>query len=134
MFEIDPKSLTDTRIQLHWASQLLSAVADAKLEKAPDDSHSNLDWNPTTKCLEGRAGCNLNVERFSLEYDGDSFELDGKTLLEAAAWLSEKLGTETKLRDYEMPAHAVDRAAHGAALDGNRSMVHVWTKRTCRKR
>lgn len=118
MFEIDPRSLTDTRIQLHWASQLLSAAADAKLEKAADDSHSNLRWNSSAKCLEGRAGCNLNVEKFELEYEGDSFELDGKTLTEAGNWLSEKLGAEVKFRDYDMPAHAVK---NGAAFSPNRA-------------
>ena len=118
MFEIDPKSLSDTRIQLHWAAQLLSAAADAKIEKAADDSHSNLGWNPTTKCLEGRVGCNLDVENFSVQYGGDSFELSGTTLAEAADWLSNKLGGEVKFRDYDMPEHAVQT---GAAFSPNKN-------------
>ncbi len=32
MFEIDPNTLSGSRIELHWATQLLAAAADARLE------------------------------------------------------------------------------------------------------
>lgn len=126
VLEIRPDTFSDTRIQLHWASQLLSAAADAKLEKTADDSHSNLGWNPTTKYLEGRAGCNLNVEKFALDYDGASLSLDGKTLAEASDWLSKKLDAAIKLRDYEMPAHAVQTGAPFSPDDGQLTALAQW--------
>ena len=108
MLEIS-ESFADTRSQLHWASQLLSAAADAKLEKAEDDSHSNLGWNSATNSLEGRAGVSLNVNEFAIDVDEQSLSLAGKTLKEAAVWLGQQLGVEVEFRDYEMPEHAVGK-------------------------
>lgn len=109
MLEINPETFADTRTQLHWASQLLSAAADAKIEKAKDDSHSNLGWNAKTSSLEGRAGVSLNVKQFALEVGGQSLPLAGKSLKESAVWLGEQLATELEFRDYEMPEHAVGK-------------------------
>ena len=109
MLEINPETFADTRSQLHWASQLLSAAADAKLEKAKDDSHSNLGWNLETSSLEGRAGVNLNVDKFAIEVGDQSLSLVGKSLKESAVWLGEQLGAELAFRDYEMPDHAVGK-------------------------
>lgn len=109
MLEINPETFADTRSQLHWASQLLSAAADAKVEKAEDDSHSNLGWNAETGSLEGRAGVNLNVNKFAIEVGDQSLSLTGKSLKEAGVWLGEQLDSEIAFRDYEMPDHAVGK-------------------------
>jgi len=116
MFEIDPKTLSDSRIQLHWATQLLAAAADARLEKATDDSHSNLGWDANENKLINRAGCAIDVVGFKLEYQGESINLIGKTLAESAQWLSENMGAEIGFRDYEMPPHGV---ANGDAFSPN---------------
>lgn len=109
MLEINPETFADTRTQLHWASQLLSAAADAKLDKASDDSHSNLGWNAATSSLEGRAGVNLNVKTLALQIGDQSLSLSGTSLQESATWLGQQLGVELKFRDYEMPEHAVGK-------------------------
>ena len=59
MLEIDPNQLTDTRLQLHWAIQLLTAAADATLEHAEDDSHSNLGWDADQGTLVTRSGVSI---------------------------------------------------------------------------
>lgn len=108
MFEIS-ETFADTRTQLHWASQLLSAAADAKLEKAQDDSHSNLGWNSKTGLLEGRAGVNFSVNKFALEIGDKYLSLVGKSLEESGVWLGQQIGAEIVFRDYEMPDHAVGK-------------------------
>ena len=107
----DPKTISDTRDQLHWATQLLSAAADAKLEKADDDSHSNVGWDGKNNQLAGRSGCTISVENFTLNDGSQSLSLGGKTLEEAREWLSDSLGEKLVFRDYEMPAHAVKDGA-----------------------
>ena len=88
---INPKSISDTRIQLHWASQLLSSAADAMLEKADDDSHSNLGWDSETSRLVGRAESAIGVNRFELHQAQDSMSLNGKT------WKRQKIGSRSCL-------------------------------------
>ena len=111
MAEISSEAFAQTRDQLHWAAQLLSAAADVTLEKADDDSHSNLAWEAATNSLQNRAGCNIKVVEFALECHDGSLDLVGKTLAEAATWLGEKLNAEIRFRDYEMPANAVQNGA-----------------------
>ena len=107
MYEIAWNRLADSRKQLHWASQLLSAAADAKLSHAEDDSHSNLGWNAAEHRLEGRGGVSLDLNEPAVRYEGSLFELNNHTLQDAANWLAEQLDAELKFRDYEMPAHEV---------------------------
>lgn len=115
MFQLDPQSLTDTRLQLHWAAQLLAAAADAMLQKSPDDSHSNLAWDEANRAMEGRIGARIEFSAMNfVTASGDKFSLLGKTLEQARIWLDEELEAELVLRDYEMPAHPV---ADGAAFD-----------------
>ena len=112
MFSIDPSTLSDTRNQLHWASQLLSAEADAKLEKAADDSHPNVGWDAGTSSLVGRGGSSINVPEFEIiDPAGQHYSLTGKTLADARDWLSGQRKAELKLRDYELPEHAVAKGS-----------------------
>lgn len=115
MFQLDPKSLTDTRLQLHWAAQLLAAAADAMLQKLPDDSHSNLAWDEENRAMEGHIGARIEFATMNLvTASGDNFSLQGKTLEQARIWMDEELESELVLRDYEMPSHPV---GEGAAFD-----------------
>ena len=126
MFDIDPKSIADTRIQLHWASQLLSAAADATLEKADDDSHSNLGWDADRNELFGRSGCKIEVPHFQLIYQQHVLEMNGKTLTEARTWLSDKLSSNLSFRDYEMPPHAVTTEAPFSIDGGHLQAIASW--------
>ncbi len=125
-------NLSPTRIELHWAAQVLSATADATLEHRPDDSHSNTTWSSQSRSLVGRAlpggvhvALNLLTQSLQLLTDGRSVRsqlvLQGQTLAELMEWVRTHLTEEfaikpepMKLRDYEMPDHAVGRS--GAAF------------------
>ncbi len=108
MFQLDPTQLSDTRKQVHWACQLLSASADAKLTHKDDDSHSNLGWDATTGTLDSWTGIRIIVPSMTLlTLEGASLELGGQTLDAARQWLSEQLKINIRLRDYDMPEHAV---------------------------
>ena len=43
--KIDPKSLTESRLQLHYAIQFAAAVGNFLTESKPDASHASLTWN-----------------------------------------------------------------------------------------
>lgn len=51
--ELNPELEADRRL-LHWAVQLPAAAADALLPEAPDDSHTNVFWDPGLATLVGR--------------------------------------------------------------------------------
>ncbi len=123
---INPKSISDTRIQLHWASQLLSSAADAMLEKADDDSHSNLDWDSETSRLIGRAESAIRVKDFTLHHGQDSMDLNGQTLEATREWLAKLLGKELNFREYEMPPHQVANGAQFSVNFDHLESVSEW--------
>ena len=123
-----PTALTDARIQLHWAAQVLGATADALLPKTQDDSHTNLFWNDAHQALLGRPLADgrrlgLHPGGFALlVVEGDRelarWPLAGQTLAAALEWAQTTLASPLPLsvRDYDMPAHPVaDGAAFGSA-------------------
>lgn len=126
--------LVDTRLQLHYAAQLVSSIGATFLDPAPDDSHPNLGWSEAHRALAGRkipalsgASAALRFESFELLLLGDTGEilatrpLDGTSLRDAFAWLGNAVAREhgsaepTKLvrTRYELPPHPV---ADGAAF------------------
>lgn len=104
MAEHEP--LAAARTELHWAARILSAAADAMLEKAADDSHSNLGWDSGKQALVSRVGAHIHVPSFSLHHGGDSLELHGRTLDEGMLWLGQRVGAALSLRTYDAPAEA----------------------------
>jgi len=127
--EVEPKELTDVRLQLHWAVQPVMAFADCALERRDDDSQSNLGWRDDLDALVGRqrpdglaAGLRvpdmtlLVIDRGGIAY-GRS--LEGLTIAEVVSWLEEKAVTLTgrqfqdpiRIRGYDMPAHPVATGA-----------------------
>ncbi len=116
----DPHALRDIRLQVHWATQTLSAVADARLPKAADDSHSNLGYEAALPGLVGRLS--PDGQQFGLRLSDpalvkrdvrgeviDAMPLDRRTLEGAFAWINAQAGEgpEARARDYDMPAHPV---------------------------
>ena len=95
--------LAAARTELTWSSRLLSAAADAKLEKTPDDSHSNLGWDSEKQAITGRVGAHIHVPTFTLHHGNDSLKLHGCTLDEGLRWLGEKVGAPLSLRVYDAP-------------------------------
>ena len=127
MFQIDPTTLNDTRLQLHWSAQLLAAAADAMVEKSADDSHSNLAWDEANRAMEGRIGARIEFPTMKIvTASGDEFSLLGKTLDEARIWLDEELEAELVMRDYEMPAHSVADGAPFESPQEQRDELATW--------
>ncbi|TFG62851.1 MAG: hypothetical protein E4H28_07165 [Gemmatimonadales bacterium] len=116
----------DTRIQLHWAVQLLARFGDAHVEARPDYSHSALTWNPESRRFRTQpdpSGRRLKIDLAGLVYrmsgPGDAsteFSLRGHTLDEAFAWLASLPGEQARLElgEPDIPPHPVST---GAAFD-----------------
>lgn len=54
---LDParsKDLVDARLQLHYAAQFATALGISYLTARPDDSHTNLGWDPEHEALRSR--------------------------------------------------------------------------------
>ena len=122
--------LFDTRLQLHWAAQIVASFGNAVIEPRADDSQSNLGWvedlgalcsHPST---EGLSVALRLADLTLLFLDREEkviseIRLQGKTLEQGFEWLASEY-TEYSgkpslrpftLRDYEMPAHAVGQQA-----------------------
>jgi hypothetical protein len=121
---LPPTELRESRVQLHWAAQVLSAAADRWLPALPDDGHTSMTWSSDTGALIGNAAASglqlaLAVHAFELRaVQGGrtlaALALIGKTLAEAMRWADAQLaGAEggtargIRARDYDMPDHAV---------------------------
>ena len=97
---VAPRDLTETRLQLHWASQLLAAVGSSLVAAKPDDSHTALTYDverallvsAETETSPGRRVA-LSVPDFRLVLLDDELRevagctLDGKTLHQGLDWL-----------------------------------------------
>lgn len=126
-----PDVLADARLQLHWAVQLLAAFGESFVPNREDDSHSTLTWSPERRAFlsgatTGGSALRLGLEPSSLSYRlfgpgptwSDPFELRGRTLVEAGAWLSRELGDRLgegagafRLSAPDIPGHRVGRGA-----------------------
>jgi hypothetical protein len=65
-----PHTLTNARLQLHWAGQVVSAVGNALIPPESDDSHTNLEWSSALRALQGNPlpdGKRLALQLESLE-------------------------------------------------------------------
>jgi len=114
---VSPQMLTNARLQLHWASQIVAAVGDALIPPESDDSHTNLEWNPALRALAGNPlpdGRRVALQLESLKVvlidtSGQlvqAIALPGKTLQDGLDTVGSWLGTTLNLRAYEMPEHA----------------------------
>ncbi|MBT8463022.1 MAG: hypothetical protein KJO44_10925 [Gemmatimonadetes bacterium] len=99
-----PSALTDARLQLHWAIQLLAAFGEAFLPHRPDGSHSAVSWSPERRAFLSGETLDGSSIRLGLQPGGfayrlfgpgaaqsEPFELEGRTLAEAAVWLESEL-------------------------------------------
>ena len=134
-----PETLTDARLQLHWAAQLVASVGKTYLEPRPDDSHPNLGWDGTSRSLAGHvitAGGNFQAalrpaDLTLLLRDGQGseisrFALEGSTLAQGHTWLPNTI--HSTIGDaarplvpagYEIPAHPVGDGGHFSLNEGD---------------
>jgi len=122
------EGLTDARLQLHWAAQLLARFGDARVEARADTSHSALTWDPEGYRFLGEpdpSGRRLEFDPVGLNYrmsgPGDEsaeFSLRGNTLEEAFSWLASLPGEDGRLQlgEPDLPTHSV---SSGGAFDPN---------------
>ncbi len=98
---IEPRALTEARLQTHHAAQWLTRAARANLAPKPDDGHTNLGWDDQLGALQSRDldASDAGPLRFGLRIapptllvtQGDTvldeFALDGARDTEAGAWI-----------------------------------------------
>ncbi len=133
---VAPRSLTDARLQLHWAAQVAAAVGHTFGTPRPDDSQSSFEWQSARRILVGQPVGPAPPVRAALrpsdltlllaDVSGAQLaasRLAGMTLDQTYAWMERALakeaqglpGSSLERRDYEMPAHDVaDGGAFGA--------------------
>ncbi len=129
----DLEKLKEVRLQLHQASQMIAATGISFVDKKPDDSHTNMEWNNTLNAfLSAPFGSHnqlrlaINFEKFKivlLDEDHDFLELKlhGKTEKKIVSWYLNALKSSnfdpsgfTLKRHYEIP---LTKQAGGAAFD-----------------
>jgi hypothetical protein len=131
-----PLSLTDARLQAHYAVQLVSSVGFTYVEPRSDFSHTNMRWDhalgglvshPAPGHKPFRAGLRLgDLTLVLLDSSGmavASLPLDGKTVDDGYEWLSSSISTYTTKPlekplfrpDHELPPHDI---LNGAAWNG----------------
>lgn len=131
-----PGKLTDARLQLQWAAQLISAFGEALVSPREDDGHSGMTWEPARRRwisepadVEGGAkGIRLSLRPSDMTLGlcraagagGDDAEmcLGGRTIGEALTWLRGSLrerGGEAvpplELGARDIPDHPVARGS-----------------------
>ena len=136
-----PGELTQERIQLHWAAQLVSASGTSLLPAEVDYAHTNLGWDSELGVLVGRNAGAQSLQA-ALVFEGlellvldggrerSSMRLAGHTLQQALAWLGEEIaGDESaiSLPVHEMPSHAVgDGGVFSDAGTQTRTELAAW--------
>jgi hypothetical protein len=145
-----PEDLTPTRLQLHYAIQLIAAAGAALAEPLPDFSHVSLEWNPDLKVFGGaplratipfRVALDpISLTSMVVNKQGEAiatFLLDQQTLTAGMNWLRAEVaklgadGSQIQLLSYppDFPDHAI---AHGTAFDAShgrtarQELVHYY--------
>ncbi len=133
---IPAKDLRATRLELHWATQILLATADAHLQAKPDDSHTSMQWSRVEQAIVGQtlpsgAHVGLSFAKQQLFVRTETSEpvvkaLQGETLAGLLQWtratLAETFGENNlplSLRDYDMPEHPTSTV--GAAFEATQT-------------
>lgn len=126
---VSPSELEPARLQLHHAAQVVASVAYTFVPARDDDSHTNLTWLDEAHSLLGRPtpgehpvlaglslpGLSLRV-RSASGHTRASFDLPGRTLEAARAWMLDNVVRRTGLEaptdglvepEYDIPEHPV---------------------------
>ena len=101
---INPQSLTETRLQLHYAIQFMAAVGNFLTEPQPDYSHASLTWNSELKVfVSGLVNTEqpfqvalepISLTSLVLDAQGNKlaeFSLPQKTLDDGMNWLKQTI-------------------------------------------
>ncbi|GET43667.1 hypothetical protein [Microseira wollei] len=138
--KINPKDLTESRLQLHYGIQFIAATGAALAAPKPDYNHTSLGWNSQLKAFVGEpikanktfsvALATVSITSFLLDKKGNQIpelSLDKQTLAQAMNRHREeiaKLGAEAEkvvFIDYppdDFPDHEI---ARGTPFDASSS-------------
>jgi hypothetical protein len=140
-------TLTDARLQLHWASQVVASVGVTHLKPRPDDSHPNFEWVRGAALFAGHFTEQGDVLRAGLvpatltlqvldQTDRPTHELSlqGHTLDEAYDWLAQAITdfthgertTRLVRPPYDLPSHPVAEGATFTASEEGLEMLSRW--------
>jgi hypothetical protein len=143
---VELRSLKEARLQAHYAVQWLARAARAYIPAKPDDSHTNLGWEPAingfaTHPLPGGERVGVSIAAMALIVLGAeggpraALALPTRKDSDAHAWLGGQLQdlslNPAKLdapSPWEMPAHPVGDGApyEGAPLAAARTELAAW--------
>lgn len=135
--------LTDARLQLHHAAQLVAAIGISYLPKADDDSHTNMEWiaNALASNPVGDRPFRVGVRPHPLalvvivgDVELTSLPLHGATIADATRWLQGQLRTLgvdpqrfTLAKHYTIPTHPVARGIPFDTTDDVAfEQLHAW--------
>ena len=95
----DPATLTDARLQLHYAAMLAAAPAQTYIPHRDDYTEGSMDWSPALDAMVSQeVDGKFRVALFPAELllavlEGDNrkaeLKLEGRTMAEARAWLKD---------------------------------------------
>ncbi len=141
----NPRSLTDSRLQLHHAAQVAARPGRFLAPPAADDRHTAFRWDGAGRRMsgeiigDGRAWrAALALEPLALQLlDGGAvgaqFPLAGQTLAGALRWLRREAAgrgaDEAALAGtipYEIPAHPVGGGAPLSVLEPDAALLSAW--------
>jgi hypothetical protein len=124
------RELTDARLQVHHAAQIVAAMGISYLPKQRDDSHTNLGWVESISALASHPVHGASSIQLALRPHpfalllvdhtevANSFSLDGRTIAEAADWVRANIvrrGLDaeafTLAKHYTIPPHPVGEGA-----------------------
>ena len=143
---VSPRQLTEARVLLHHAAQLVAAVGRCLVAPRPDDGHTSLEWRPEPRALAGQEVPGPRPWRAALRPDDlalavlardaevGRFSLAGHTRREAFAWLVDRAGAlgaaVERLRleaPYVIPEHPVGSGApFTTGADGALAELARW--------
>src|SRR6266568_2746394 len=103
----DPRTLTDARLQLHWAAQLAATVGRTLAEPRADDSHTSFRWMDDALVQDDRFRAGLRLRDLTLLLGDAGLPLDGRTIDDGFAWQASQLPGLRKVFDDPMPYHPV---------------------------
>ena len=114
----DPRTLTDARLQLHWAAQLAAMPGRTLAPPRPDDSQASFRWMDGALVQEDDLRSGLRLRDLTLLLGDAEYPLDGRTLGDGFAWLAARLPRLRKVFDDPMPYHPVKEGAPFSLRDG----------------
>ena len=115
---MDPHTLADARVQLHWAAQAVAGVGRTLNVPRADHSHTSFTWSDAHQALlqEPVDGitCGLRLHDLTviaIDLTLRELPLRGRTLDEGFAFLESQFGKQLMRPDVDLPDHAVARGA-----------------------